>query len=98
MHTLSDELAGAAAEQKFEQFFEFLLDLISRLVRAHSIGAGTPADLALARQLLAGNRLPAFAAAWSDIVAAKAEAMTLNLDRKALIMDTVARLSAAAGR
>ena len=98
VHTLSDELAGAAAEQKFEQFFEFLLDLISRLVRAHSIGAGTPADLALARQLLAGNRLPAFAAAWSDIVAAKAEAMTLNLDRKALIMDTVARLSAAAGR
>lgn len=96
VHTLSDELAGAAAEQKFEQFFEFLLDLLGRLVRAQATGKGTSADLALARTLMAGPKLPAFAAAWSDIAAAKAEAMALNLDRKALIMDTITRLAAAA--
>ena len=96
VHTLSDELGGAAAEQKFEQFFEFLLDLISRLVRAQAIGNGAPADVALARSLMSGNRLPAFAAAWSDIVAAQAASMAMNLDRKSLIMDTVTRLSLAA--
>ena len=96
VHTLSDELAGAAAEQKFEQFYEFLLDLVSRLVRAQVTGSGSTADLALARQLIGDARLPAFAAVWSDIVAAKAEAMALNLDRKALIMKTVTRLAGAA--
>ena len=97
MHALSDELAGAAAEQRFEQFYEFLLDHLSRLVRAAAAAEGTPADLAHARQLIAASRLPAFAAAWSEISAAKSEAMALNLDRKSLIMDTVTRLAAAAG-
>ena len=96
VHTLSDELAGAAAEQKFESFFEFLMDLLGRLVRARSTGEGSPADLALARKLIADAQLPVFAAAWSDIAAAKAETMALNLDRKALIMDTISRLAAAA--
>ena len=96
IHTLSDSLAGAAAEQKFEQFFEFLLDFVSRLVRAQATGQGTSADLALAQRLMAGNRLPSFAAAWSEIVAAKSDAMALNLDRKALIMNAFMVLAAAA--
>ncbi len=95
VHTLSDELAGTAAEQRFEQFYQFLLDLLSRLVRASATGTGSPADLALATKLI-GGRLPNFAETWTGIAAAKAEAMALNLDRKALIMDTVARLAAAA--
>ena len=95
IHTLSDEMAGAAAEQKFEQFFEFLLDLLSRLVHASASGEGTQADLALARALITGTRLPVLAAAWSEIAATKAEAMALNLDRKHLIMNTIARLAVA---
>lgn len=96
IHTLSDELAGAAAEQKFEQFFGFLLDLIGRLVRAEISGKGAPGDLKLARGVMGGDRVAAFAAAWSEIAAAKAEAMALNLDRKNLIMETIARLAVAA--
>ena len=96
VHTLSDELAGAAAEQKFEQFYEFLMDLLGRLVRAAATGQGSAGDLALARTLITGQRLPAFAAVWSGITSAKSEAMALNLDRKALIMDTVTRLASAA--
>lgn len=95
VHALSDELAGTAAEQKFEQFYQFLLDLLSRLVRASATGSGSPADLALSAKLI-GDRLPRFAEAWTQIAAAKAEAMALNLDRKALIMETVARLATAA--
>lgn len=97
VHALSDELAGAAAEQKFEQFYEFLMDLLARLVRAQATGQGSPADLALARQVIGDRNLPAFAAAWTEIGAAKAEAMALNLDRKNLIMDTIARLAGAGG-
>lgn len=97
LHTLSDELAGAAAEQKFEQFYEFLLDLIGRLIRARSTAMGTKEDLALSAALIRSDRLPAFADAWSEIAAAKVEAMALNLDRKALIMTTMTRLAAAAG-
>jgi DNA polymerase III subunit delta' len=95
LHTLSDELAGAAAEQKFEQFFEFLLDLLARLIHARATGVGSQADLALATQLIPQQRLALFAAAWSDITAAKTEAMALNLDRKALILETMLRLASA---
>jgi DNA polymerase III subunit delta' len=95
-HTLSDELSGAAAEQKFEQFFEFLLDVLARLIRTSATGVGSEADAVLARRLIPPARLAKFAAAWSDITAAKAEAMTLNLDRKALTMETLTRLAAAA--
>jgi DNA polymerase III subunit delta' len=94
-HTLSDELSGAAAEQKFEQFFEFLLDVLARLIRASATSVGTEADSALAQRLIPPARLAKFAAAWSDIAAAKAEAMALNLDRKALTMETLTRLAAA---
>lgn len=96
LHTLSDELSGAAAEQKFEQFFEFLFDFIGRLIRAQASGIGDAAILALASRIMSGDRLPAFAAAWTDIAAAKIEALALNLDRKALIMTMVQRLAAAA--
>ncbi len=97
VHSLSDELAGAAAEQKFEQFYEFLLDLLARLIRARATGVGSKADLALSQQLIRPERLAAFAAAWPEIAASKSEAMALNLDRKALIMDTMMRLGRAAG-
>ncbi len=95
VHALSDELAGAAVEQKFEQFYEFLLDLLARLIHARATGVGSQADMVLAKQLIAPERLAAFAAAWSDIGAAKSETMALNLDRKALIMDTMGKLAAA---
>ena len=98
VHALSDDLAGAAAEQKFEAFFEFWMDLLSRLIRAQATGEGSVKDIALARVLIGNGQLPAFASAWSDIAMAKAETMALNLDRKALIMDIVARLSVAAAR
>ena len=97
VHTLSDELAGNAAEQKFESFDEFLMDLLARLIRARATDHGSPADLALARKVIAEHRLADFAAAWTDIAAAKADTMALNLDRKGYILENVARLSRAAG-
>lgn len=105
LHALGDELGGAANEQKFELWFELLLDLLGRLIRAQATGGqtgpgaavtGTEDELKLARRLIGDARLASFAELWETIVAEKATALALNLDRKALILDTFVRLEAAA--
>jgi DNA polymerase III subunit delta' len=97
-HQLSDDLAGAAADQKFETFFELLLDLLARLVRARASGQGTADDLALASRVIPDGKLAVFASVWESIVREKAEYGALNLDKKTLILETLTRLEAAAKR
>ena len=98
VHALADELAGGAGEQKFEAFFDFLTGLLTRLVRARATGQGRDGDVRLAQKLIGDQALPAWADAWTAILADKAEAMTLNFDRKSLILATAARLEALARR
>ena len=97
-HQLSDDLAGAAAEQKFETFFELLLDLLARLVRARASGLGTADDLALASRVIPDGKIATFAQAWEAVVREKAEYGALNLDKKTLILETLTRLEVAAKR
>ena len=93
---LADALAGNAQEQRFEAFFELLLDTLARLVRVRATGQGNPAEVSLAAGLISEARLPQWAAMWEAILRDKADADELNLDRKALIMRTFARLEAVA--
>jgi DNA polymerase-3 subunit delta' len=96
VHTLSDELAGAAAEQRFELFYELLLEHLSQLVRVKVSGAGPPDEIALAGRLIDdGAGLATWAALWERMAAEKADAAALNLDRKALILDAFFRLETA---
>ncbi len=96
-HVLADSLAGDAQEQRFETFFGLLLDTLARLVRLRASGkGGTEAELTVAARLIPEERLPAWAGLWQAIVADKADADELNLDRKALILRSLARLEAAA--
>lgn len=95
-HKLGDELGGVAAEQKFELFFDLLLDRLARLTRAAATGAGSDADRQLAGRIIGPARLATFAELWETIAREKAIALSINLDRKALILDTVARIEAAA--
>jgi len=95
LHALGDELGGAANEQRFELYFELLLDLLTRLIRAQATGQAPEAEMQLARRLIGEARLASFAELWETIVAEKATALALNLDRKALILDTFVRLEAA---
>ena len=89
---------SAANEQRFEAFYDLLLDLLARLVRARATGqAAAPRSLALAERLIPEARLPAWAALWEGILREKADAALLNLD-KALILGTFARLEALARR
>ncbi len=97
-HGLADELAGAANEQRFEVFFDLLLDLSARLARAAATGEGQPGEVALARRLITEGRLASWAELWETVVREKALALALNLDRKALVLETLSRLEGASRR
>lgn len=98
VHAAGDELSGLANEQRFELFFELLLDLLARTVRAAATGDGAAEDVKLAGRLIRPERVGAWSELWETIGADKAQAMALNLDRKALILETFAKLEAATRR
>ncbi len=96
VHALSDELQPTAAQARFELFCELLLDHLGRLIRAQASGEGTKEDREAAARLIGEGRLASFAALWERIGREKMDALALNLDRKALILETFAGLAAAA--
>ena len=96
IHSLGDELQAAAAEPRYELFFELLLDHVSRLIRAQATGGGEAGDRTLAARLIGEGKLATWAGLWERVAADKAEVDALNLDRKAFILETFARLEALA--
>ncbi len=94
VHTLADQLSLAANEQRFEAFFDLLLDLLARLVRARATGRAAPSELALAERLIPEAKLPAWASLWESILRERADAALLNLDKRGLILGTFAKLEA----
>jgi DNA polymerase-3 subunit delta' len=96
VHALSDELQPAAAQPRFELFFDLLLATLSRLIRAQAAGEGSADEREWAARLIGEDRLASFAGLWERIGRNKAETLALNLDRKALVMETVGALAAAA--
>lgn len=96
VHALADDLQPMAAQARFELFFELLLNALGRLIRSAATGEGTAQDRALAARLIGDARLASFAALWERVGREKADTLALNLDRKSLILETVAGLAAAA--
>jgi DNA polymerase-3 subunit delta' len=96
VHALGDEIGSPAAEQRFELFFELLMDHLARLIRVRAAGAATDGDRELALRLIGDGRLATWAGLWERVAADKADAAALNLDRKSLILETFVRLEAAA--
>jgi DNA polymerase-3 subunit delta' len=96
LHTLADALAADAQVQRYEMFLAALLDRLARLIHAGASRQGTAEEMALAARLIPEARLPAWAEMWQAIVRDKADAEELNLDRKALIMRSFARIEAVA--
>ena len=85
-HALSDQLAVNANEQRFEAFYDLLLDTLARLASVRAKGQGGAEERALAERLIPEHRLPAWAALWEQLLRDKNEAQELNLDKKALIL------------
>jgi len=98
VHALADQLSMAANEQRFEAFYNLLLDLLARLVRARATGHGAAPELALAERLIPEARMPAWAAVWEGILSDRADTALLNLDKKALVLGTFAKLETLARR
>lgn len=98
VHTLSDELASPAAEQRFELFFELFAGLLSRLMRAKLSRETDSEEGKLAVRLIGDGALAPWAQLWETIGAEKALTLALNLDRKSLIIETFSRLERAARR
>lgn len=96
VHVLADDLQPIAAQPRFELFFELLLNSLGRLIRAQAAHEGSAEDQQLAARLIGEARLASFAALWERVGREKAETLALNLDRKSLILETVAGLAAAA--
>ncbi len=98
VHALSDELQPIAAQPRFDLFFELLLNFLGRLIRAQAGGEGAPEERETAARLIGEARLASFAAVWERIGREKGETLALNLDRKALILETVGDLATAAAQ
>ncbi len=94
-HALADDLAPAAKEQKFALFFELFQAMLARLIRAEATAVGRAGDVALAHRVIGPARLATFAGLWETLARDKADALGLNLDRKALILATLTQLVAA---
>lgn len=95
VHALADELQPLAQDRKFQLFMDLLQGALGRLISAAASAQGAERDLALARRLIAPERLATFADLWETLAREKAETVALNLDRKSLILGTFARLEAA---
>ena len=95
-HLLTDQLAVAAHEQRFEAFYDLFLRYLSRLVRTRAVAATQAPLHALGERLIPASRLPEWAALWEGALREKNEAMRLNLDRKALLIGMLGRLEALA--
>jgi DNA polymerase III subunit delta' len=91
VHALSDELAGQAADARFAMFYDLLLRRLAHLIRARASGSAD--DATLTQDLIPdAARLPRWADGLAALTGELNEAITLNLDRKALILATVQRL------
>lgn len=92
-HALADELQPAAAEQKFELFFELFLAELARRIRSKA--TVSVAEFGT-QPWFTEAKLATFAALWERVARDKVQALSLNLDRKSLILEALLGLEAAA--
>jgi DNA polymerase III subunit delta' len=98
IHQLSDEFAAAAAVQKFETFIDLLLVRLARLVHVAASGRGSSSEREVAHKLGINADLASWAELWETLVREKAAQSSLNLDRKAFVVECVMRLGKLASR
>ncbi len=93
MHTLGDELGSAAAEQRYELFFELLMDPHRPPHPRPRGGEGAADDLALAQSSFRRGGLPRGLAVGNS-GRDKAETRRSTSTAESLILDTLARVAA----
>jgi DNA polymerase III subunit delta' len=96
LHKLAERLGAPSDTERFELFFSLLLGLLERLIRTAATEEGAIGEEdELSRRLIGRNDLSPWVEAWEAIGLAKADAMSLNLDRSLLVLETFLRLQQA---
>ena len=95
VHDLADELQSLAQDRKFQLFMDLFQSSVSRLISAAATGKGEARDIELGRQLIGYERLAIFAELWETLARERANTVTLNLDRKSLVLGSFVHLEAA---
>jgi DNA polymerase-3 subunit delta' len=97
LHRQVERLGAFGDTERLDLYLALLLGLIERLIRFTATGTGATSDeQRLAGKLVSPGNLASWAEAWEAISNAKAEALTLNLDRGLLVLETWFRLQAVA--
>jgi len=92
IHTLGDKMAPASAQERYNLFFELLLEQLAQAICARASGQGSERYLKLSRTLIEEHTIPKWACLWEEISRSRSEVATLNLDRKAFFIETVQNL------
>jgi DNA polymerase-3 subunit delta' len=96
LHKLAERLGGPSDTERFELFFSLLLGLLERLIRTAATEEGAIGEEGeLSRRLIGRNDLSPWVEAWEAIGLAKADVVSLNLDRSLLVLETFLRLQQA---
>ncbi len=94
---LADRIGGVSDTERLELFFSLLLGVIERLIRFTATGGGAIGEeRELASRLVLRDAMAQWVDTWEAIGAAKADALSLNLDRNLLVLETFYRLQQAA--
>jgi DNA polymerase-3 subunit delta' len=98
VHELADVLSGVQAAASFDAFVELLTVRLAWIIRAAATGEGEAGDVEAARRLRVGDDLASWAELWETLVREKAVQGTLNLDRRAFLLDAARRLGSLSRR
>ena len=98
IHQLADALSGVQAAASFDAFVELLTVRLAGIIRAAATGEGEAGDVAAARRLRVGDDLASWAELWETLVREKAVQGTLNLDRRAFLLEAARRLGSLSRR
>ncbi len=95
-HDVADRLAPAQAQPDYELFLDLLHERLAQLIRARAGHPATPADQALALQLISSDGLASWVDLWETLHRERLHVQALNLDRSAFLLDIFARMQRAA--
>ena len=95
VHALGDKLAPASALQRFNLFFDLLLEKLAQRIRIAAGGSVVPGGRVYTSQdggLISTDKVAHWAELWEEVSRSRADVVSLNLDRKAYLMETATRL------
>lgn len=86
IHVLADQLSGSQHEQQFQLFLDLFEEALADQARRPIMTSATGASVTSDTPVIPIERVAALAKLWETLARDRAQAWSLNLDRKALIL------------